>query len=99
MTLDDSQPGTKPPAAPFGPFETDREAVPQVPMVPAGGLVGDSWPGRIIARVTRAERKDRKRRGRRCRRCRGTRQVRRLGARQVHRVKVVLTEQWHEWRG
>lgn len=62
-----------------------------------GGLVGGSWPGRIVASVTKAERKDRKRK-RRCRRCKNTRQVRRLGAKQVHRVKVVLTEQWHEWR-
>lgn len=63
-----------------------------------GGLVGGSWPGRIVATMTKAERKERKRRSRRCRRCRGTKQVRRLGAKQVHRVKVVLSEQWHEWR-
>lgn len=36
--------------------------------------------------------------GRRCWRCKGSKQVGRLGARRVHRVKVVLTDQWHEWR-
>lgn len=40
----------------------------------------------------------RRHRGRRCWRCKGTKQVGRLGAKQVHRVKVVLIDQWHEWR-
>lgn len=39
-----------------------------------------------------------RRRGRACWRCKGTRMVRRPGAGTVHRVKVVLTDQWREWR-
>lgn len=42
--------------------------------------------------------RDRQRRGRACWRCKGTKMTGRLGARHVHRVKVVLTDQWHEWR-
>ena len=35
-------------------------------------------------------------RGRRCWRCKGTRLTRRLGARQVHKVKLSLQQAWDE---
>lgn len=34
--------------------------------------------------------------GRRCWRCKGTRLTRRLGARQVHKVKLSLQQAWQE---
>jgi hypothetical protein len=37
-------------------------------------------------------------RGRRCWRCKGTRRTWRLGARQVHKVKLALLQAWDEWR-
>lgn len=73
-------------------------------------LVRNPWavpPAAVVARVAFVLFKPYRRcrwcrnrqvRGRRCWRCKGTRQVRRLGAGTVHRVKVVLTGQWHEWR-
>jgi len=36
--------------------------------------------------------------GRRCWRCRGTKLTRRLGARQVHKVKLSLLQAWQERR-
>ena len=37
-------------------------------------------------------------RGRRCWRCKGTRHTRRLGAKQVHKVKLSLLQAWDERR-
>lgn len=37
-------------------------------------------------------------RGRRCWRCHGSNQVRRLGAKQVHRVRLALQQAWDERR-
>ncbi len=39
-----------------------------------------------------------RRRGRRCWRCKGTKLTRRLGAKQVHKVKLSLLQAWEERR-
>jgi hypothetical protein len=40
--------------------------------------------------------RNRRRPGRRCWRCKGTRLTRRLGAQQVHKVKLSLLQAWEE---
>ena len=74
----------------FAPYRTCRWCRP-------GGLVGGSLPARLAGHEPERKRK----RKRRCWRCRGSRLTRRLGAKQVHKVKVSLLQTWDEresWR-
>jgi hypothetical protein len=57
-----------------------------------GGLIGGSLLGRI------AGHEPKRRRGRHCWRCKRTKQTRRLGARQVHKVRMSLLQAWDERR-
>jgi len=55
-----------------------------------GGLLGGSMAARMAGHEPRPSRK------RRCWRCKRTKLTRRLGARQVHKVKLSLQQAWEE---
>jgi hypothetical protein len=55
-----------------------------------GGLLGGSLPARIGGHEPRPKR------GRRCWRCKRTKLTRRLGAKQMHKVKLSLRQAWEE---
>lgn len=57
-------------------------------------LIGGSWPGRLVARVTGS--KPKRKRLRRCWRCKNKKITRRWGAWHVHKATLSLGQAWDE---